>query len=308
MTLDVRRMLLLAEVARRGSLTAAAQALTYTPSAVSQQIAKLETEAGQPLLERHARGVELTLAGRAVVRHAGRIERQLSAVRAELDDLAELRTGELRIGSFPTAGASLLPLAVQRFGRAHPDVHLEVRSAMLAGLAEMLESREIQLALLWDYDWCRVDDPTLHLTLLLDDPTALMVSADHPLAGRASVSLSELADEDWITRADDHPVAGVLARSCHAAGFEPRIAFYAHDYQEAQAVVAIGLGMALAPRLALMNLRSGVRVIPLTPSAPTRRILLARLDERRATPAMAAAEKVFTEVAADLAVQVSDAR
>lgn len=145
-----------------------------------------------------------------------------------------------------------------------------VRSAVLAGPTRMLESREIQLALLWDYDWRRVDDPTLHLTELLDDTTALIVSAGHPLARRTPVNLSELAREDWITRADSHPVAEVLARSCRAAGFEPRIAFHAHDYQEAQAVVAvvaIGLGVALAPRLALTNLRSRVCVIPLALSA-----------------------------------------
>ncbi|AOS65525.1 LysR substrate-binding domain-containing protein [Actinoalloteichus hymeniacidonis] len=304
MTLDVRRMLLLAEVAGHGSITAAAQAMAYTASAVSQQIAKLEVEAGQPLLERHARGVELTLAGRAVVEHAQRIDRQLRAARAELDDIAGLRSGELRIGSFPTAGSSLLPLVVRRLGRAHPAVSIVVRSAQLAGLRNMLESREIELGLLWDYDWSRVDDPSLALTPLLSDPTALIVSQDHPLADRTSVNLRELAGESWITRADAHPVAEVLARSAHAAGFEPQIAFHAHDYQEAQAMVAIGLGMALAPRLALTNLRSGIAVIPLT-SAPTRRILLARLAARRPTPTETAAERVFVEVGQSLAARAA---
>ncbi|MFD3918750.1 LysR substrate-binding domain-containing protein [Streptomyces sp. NPDC058595] len=300
MHLDVRRMLLLTEVAGRGSLTAAAQALAFTPSAVSQQIAKLESEAGQPLLERHARGVQLTLAGQALVRHAQHIGRQLDAARAELDEIAGLRSGELRIGSFPTAGASLLPRLVQRFGQAHPNVELIVRSAVFDGLLAMLESREIQLALLWDYHWRRVDDPSLAVTHLLDDPTVLIVARDHRLAGRDSVDITELTEENWITRADEHPVADVLARTCQAAGFRPTVSFHAHDYQEAQAMVSIGLGIALAPRLALTNLLSGIEAVALRPSAPTRRILLARLAERRPTPAESAAEKLFREVSRDI--------
>lgn len=298
---DVRRMLLLAEVARCGSLTAAAQALTYTPSAVSQQISKLEAEAGQPLLERNARGITLTDAGRALVRHAERIDRQLRAARAELDDIAGLRAGTLRLGSFPTAGSSLLPLVVTRFTARHPGVQLSVRSAVRAGLLEMLEGREVELALLWDYDWDRVEESALAVTHLLDDPTALLVAAGHPLAGRSSVALDEVAHEQWVTRADHHPLAEVLARSCRAAGVPPRIAFEAHDYQEAQAMVAVGLGIALAPRLAVTNQRADVRLIPVDPPGPARRIMLARLAERRPTPAEAEITAVFQAAAGELA-------
>lgn len=298
---DVRRMLLLAEVARCGSLTAAAQALTYTPSAVSQQVSKLEAEAGQPLLERNARGITLTDAGRALVRHAQRIDRQLRAARAELDDIAGLRAGTLRLGSFPTAGSSLLPLVVTRFTARHPGVQLIVRSALRAGLLEMLEGREVELALLWDYDWDRVEEGALAVTHLLDDPTALLVAADHPLAGRTSVALDEVAHEQWVTRAGNHPLAEVLARSCRAAGVPPRIAFEAHDYQEAQAMVAVGLGIALAPRMAVTNQRADVRLIPVDPPGPARRIMLARLAERRPTPAEAEITAVFRAAAGELA-------
>jgi molybdate transport repressor ModE-like protein len=297
MELDVRRILLLAEIERRGSITAAANALNYTVSAVSQQVSKLEAETGQLLLERHARGIWLTEAGRAVVRHAHRIDRQLRAARAELDDLAELRSGELRFGTFPTASASLLPLAVTAFRTAHPSVRLTVRSTRFAGLVEMLETREIELSLLWDYDWRRVADPDLDIIHLFDDPSDLVVAATHPLAGRTVVNLAELADEQWITRAEDHPVAEVLARSCHATGFEPRVVYKAHDYQEAQAMVAVGLGVALAPRLALTGLRTDVSVIPLGPSAPMRRILLANLRERRLSPAGSAITGIFQDLA-----------
>lgn len=308
MDLDVRRMLLLAEVAQHGSLTAAAQALSYTTSAVSQQISKLETEAGQPLLERNARGITLTDAGWALVRHAERIDRQLRSARAELADIAGLRSGTLRLGSFPTAGSSLLPLVVTRFRERHPGVHLAVHSALRGRLIAMLEERAVELALLWDYDWDRVEDGTLAITHLLDDPTALLVAAEHPLAHKEAVALDELAGESWVTRADQHPLADVLARSCRAAGVAPNIAFEAHDYQEAQAMVAVGLGVALAPRLALTNLRDDVRVIPVDPPAPARRILLARLAERRPTPAEKAISALFHSVASTLGVSVKESR
>ena len=111
--LDPRRLLLLVDVVRAGSITSAATRLNYTTSAVSQQISKLETEVGQPLLERHARGVRLTEAGAVLVRRAERIETQLLAAGTELDDIAGLRSGTVRIGTFPTAGASLLPPVVK---------------------------------------------------------------------------------------------------------------------------------------------------------------------------------------------------
>jgi molybdate transport repressor ModE-like protein len=286
--LDVRRMLLLLEVARQGSVTGAARSLSYTPSAVSQQIARLESEAGRTLLERHARGISLTEAGEVLVARGELIARQLEAARAELADLAELRAGRLRIGTFPTAGASLLPLAVTEFRDRYPDVALTVRSARFDALRQMLETREIELSLLWDYAWNRLDDEALEVKHLLDDPPVLLVSSGHSLAGRRRVELSELAGEAWITRADAHPVASALQRSCREAGFEPDIAFEANDYQEAQAMVAVRIGVALAPRLSVVNLRSDVRVIRLGTPAPTRRILVARLRDREPSPSGAA--------------------
>jgi molybdate transport repressor ModE-like protein len=298
--LDVRRLALLAEVARQGSITGAARAAGYTPSAVSQQIGKLEAEAGQPLLERYARGIELTDAGRSLVRRAERIARELTAARSELDEIAGLRSGSVRLGSFPTASASLLPLAVKGFSARHPQIALSVRSALRARLIDMLESREVELALLWDYDWDRLADHGIELLPLLDDPTALLVAKDHPLADRPSVALDELAGERWVTRADNHPLGEVLRRATGRAGLEPRIAFEAHDYHEVQAMVAVGLGVALAPRVALTNLRTDVRVVAVSPVTPTRRILLGRLRDRRLTPAEAGMRAQFVAAARQL--------
>lgn len=298
--LDVRRLALLAEVAREGSISAAAKAAGYTPSAVSQQIAKLEREAGQPLLVRHARGISLTDGGRALVGRADRIAKEIRAARAELDEIAGLRSGSVRLGSFPTASASLLPLAIKEFGVRHPSIAVSVRSALRGELLEMLHVRDVELALLWDYDWDRVEDSSLDLLPLIDDPTALLVSVGHRLADRSAVPLEELAREQWVTRADEHPLGDVLRRVTARAGAEPQITFEAHDYHEVQAMVAVGLGVALAPRTALTNLRDDVRVIDVSPGAPVRRIMLARLADRRLTPAEEGMRSEFVTAAAQL--------
>lgn len=296
---DTRRLLLLLEVVRTGSITAAATRLSFTTSAVSQQLSKLELEAGQPLLERHARGVRLTEAGEVLVRHAERIEIQLRAARNELEDLSGLRAGTLRIGTFPTAGASLLPPVVKLFKSRHPAVALTVRSSRFAGLRGMLDTREVELSLLWDYEWARITDAELTVHQLMIDPTMLVVAVNHHLAERTSVHMSELEHEQWITREDSHPVGTALERACHAAGFSPSVSFAANDYQEAQAMVAVDLGVSFAPRMALSNIRDDVRLVPLK-GAPSRRILLAHLAEQKLSPSAAVLLKMFENVAARL--------
>ncbi len=283
--LDTNRMFTLCDVATHGSITAAAEALGYTTSAISQQITKLEKEAGQPLLERHARGIVLTEAGRSVVRHTERIKIELRAADNELAEFRGLRAGVLAIGTFPTAGSSLLPLVIKEFKTRHPGVELTVLSGRFEQLVDALRSRETELSLLWDYEWNRVDDPTLTYHHLMNDPTLLLVSEHHRLADRESISIGELRDEAWVVRADDHPVAQTLEKLCQQGGFTPRTSVSAHDYGEVQAMVAVELGVAIAPRLAALNLRPDVRSIRLATRPPHRRILIAHLAERRLSPA-----------------------
>jgi DNA-binding transcriptional LysR family regulator len=296
MHVDIGRLRVLAAVARHGSMTAAADRLSYTPSAVSQQIRKLETELGMEVLARHAKGVDLTDAGRTVVEHVATIERELAALRDDLEDIAGARAGTLRLGTFPTFGASLLPFAVTSFTKRHPGVSLTVRSARLRGLLELLRDREIGMAVLWEYAWSRLNESGLVVQPLLVDPTLLVVSADHPLAGRPTVNVAELANERWITRADAHPVVEVLRQTTHIAGFEQTISFEAHDYQEAQGMVAAGLGVALAPQLALSGMRDDVRVVRFSDEVPARRIMLAYSADRSLTPAEAAMARILHEV------------
>ncbi|QGF23185.1 LysR family transcriptional regulator [Raineyella fluvialis] len=293
--LDLHRLHLLREVGRLGSLTSAAAALSFTTSAVSQQISKLEREMGVALLERHPRGVVLTEAGTALLRYADDLDRTIEAAHAEMAEFAGLGRGQLRMGTFPTVGASLMPDVVLAFRARFPEVSVTVVSARRGGLIERLKRRDIELTLLWDYPWEQIEDEELALTPLMNDPTVLLVPRQHPLAAGGPVRIGTLQEQEWIVR-DEHPVADVLRRVCRDAGFEPRIAFAANDYQETQGMVAAGIGIALAPELALSALRPDVAVVPIEGS-PTRRILLARLTGRRLSPAGQAATAVFRSTA-----------
>ena len=295
--LDVRRLQVLLAVVERGSVTAAASSLGYTPSAISQQLLRLEHEAGQPLLERHSRGMLPTDAGLTLAGHARKILRQLSAAEADLEELAGVRRGTVSLGTFPTVGSSFLPVAVQQYRRAYPAIELTIRSGREEDLLRMLHDGTVALSLLWDYEWSRIDDEDLALTHLFTDPTVLLVGAGHRLARRRTVTMSALADEQWIIRAGGHPVVEVLDRSALAAGFTPKISFQANDYQEAQAMVSVGLGIALAPRTATVNQHPDVRVVSLGDSAPARRILVAHRPDRVRTPAALALHDVLVEVA-----------
>src|SRR3954462_12318312 len=148
--LDVRRMRVLREVALRGSFSAAAEALSFTQSAVSQQIAALEREAGATLVQRSARGVRLTEAGEAVVRHTEAIMARLAEAEAELEAIAGLRGGRLRMASFESAGSTLMPLAIAAFRAKHPAVELSMTLAEPEDSVPQLRAGDIDLAVVFD--------------------------------------------------------------------------------------------------------------------------------------------------------------
>jgi DNA-binding transcriptional LysR family regulator len=168
--LDVRRLRVLAEVARHGSFTAAAEALAYTPSAVSQQIAALEREAGTVLVERGARGVALTEPGRLLAAEAEQILGRLAAAELELQALAGLRAGLLRLGWFATAGATLMPRAIAEFQRRHPEVELDLFEGDPDECVPRLRARELELALIYQFELEPPVAADLERVHLLDDP------------------------------------------------------------------------------------------------------------------------------------------
>src|SRR3954471_23791566 len=188
--LDVRRMRVLREVARRGSFSAAAESLAYTQSAVSQQIAALEREAGTRLVERNARGVRLTDAGRALVHHADVILARLADAETELEAIAGLRGGRLRLASFPTAGASIMPVAIARFRERHPGVELSM------DLAEPFEYMPRLRAGEWDIAVTTLAHRTaqeygVEFLHVLDDPLYVALPASHPLARERTLRLED---------------------------------------------------------------------------------------------------------------------
>jgi DNA-binding transcriptional LysR family regulator len=268
--LNVARLKVLDEVARRGSFSAAADALDYTQSAVSQQIAALEAETGMTLLQRHPRGVTLTAAGQTLVGHAEGILARLESAEAALGAIAGLRGGRLRMASFPTAGATLMPLAIASFRE-------QIEPRLRAG--------EIDLALLFVFGAPSPVDELARVALL-EDPLYLALPREHALAQKRRLRLQDLRGEAWVQTASASPCAREVVRSCHAAGFEPNVAFESDDYQTVQGLVAAGVGVALIPELALNPVvREDIAIRALSPRPPVRKVVAATPAGARLLPA-----------------------
>lgn len=302
--LDIRRMRVLREVAAQGSFSAAAEALAYTQSAVSQQIATLERETGTTLVERGARGVRLTDAGRALVAHADVILARLADAEAELEAIAGLRAGRLRVVSFPSAGATIMPPAMARFRAAHPAVELTLRPAEPADGMSMVRAGEADVALTIEPpESCAIPVDGIERIVLLEDPMFAVLPAGHRLAGRRRLKLTDLAAESWIlgSGAGSCPDAQIVLNACHAAGFEPDVAFRSDDYAAIQGFVAAGVGLSVIPDLALVTVREDVVVRALGPGAPCRMIVAATLAAGWDSPARGAMLEILREVGREFA-------
>ncbi|HEY6760207.1 MAG TPA: LysR family transcriptional regulator [Baekduia sp.] len=298
--LDVRRLRVLREVAAQGSFSAAAERLSYTQSAVSQQIAALEREAGSRLVERSARGVTLTDAGRALVAHADAILARLADAEAELHAIAGLRGGRLRLAAFPSACSTLMPLAVVRFRERHPGVELTLCPAEPDDGMRLLRGGECDVALSIDTTFAKRHDADLDAVPLVDDPMYIMLPRDHPMARRAKLRLTDLVDEQWmIGTAGTCPDTSIFLRACAAAGFEPNIAFNLDDYNAIQGFVAAGMGVSFIPDLALVNVREDIVIRSFGPRPPVRRIVALTLADSFRSPAKQAMLDVLVEVAAE---------
>jgi DNA-binding transcriptional LysR family regulator len=295
--LNVARLRVLREVAHRGSFSAAAEALSYTQSAVSQQIATLEAETGLALLERHPRGVSLTAAGQALVGHAEGILARLEAAEESLAAIAGLRGGRLRMASFPTAGATLMPLAIANFRASYPEVELSLAEGEPEEIAPRLKGGELDLALLFEFDGQRLIGERMTRVELLADPMHLALPKEHRLATRAELRLRDLSKEAWVQTSQASPCARHVVRSCHAAGFEPRVAFESDDYQTVQGLVAAGVGVALIPRMALSVVREDIVVRTLSPAPPVRSVIAAAPAGARLIPAATAMLAILEQVA-----------
>jgi DNA-binding transcriptional LysR family regulator len=296
--LNPQRLRVLREVVARGSFSAAAEALDYTQSAVSQSVATLEAETGATLIVRDRRGLRPTAAGATLVEHAEGILARLDAAEESLAAVLGVRAGRLRMASFPTAGATLMPLAVATFSAAHPDVELSLAEGEPEEIAPRLKAGEFDLALLFEFRGVTgsVADglPTVEL---LEDPMHVALPADHPLAGRQALRLEDLSAESWVQTSEASPCARHVVRSCHAAGFEPSVSFESDDYQTVQGLVAAGVGVALVPELALSSVREDIVVRALAPESPVRRVVAATSQHPGSAPAATPMLDILRDVA-----------
>jgi DNA-binding transcriptional LysR family regulator len=287
--LNVQRLKVLREVVAQGSFSEAASALNYTQSAVSQAIATLESEAGVPLLERDRRGVRATSAGERLNEHAGRILTQLDAAEAELGAIAGIKGGELRMASFPTAGATLMPLAIAAFRSAYPEVALSLVEGEPEGLTPRLRDGEFDLGLIFEFEGRGELGPGLRSTALFDDPMKLALPKGHRLARKEQIAIHDLSDEAWVQTSEASACARHVVRTFRAAGFEPRVSFESDDYLTVQGLVAAGVGVALIPQLALSQTVSyDIAVRDLQPGGPVRHVVVATPGTGVSLPAAAA--------------------
>jgi DNA-binding transcriptional LysR family regulator len=301
--LDVRRMRVLREVAQKGSFSAAAESLSFTQSAVSQQVAALEREAGAVLVERSARGVRLTDAGEAVVRHAEGILAKLAEAEAELEAIAGLRGGRVRVGTFESVAGTIMPIAIAEFAKQHPGVELSMTLMEPDDSVAALRAGDIDLAITMgtgkpgDRDG---EGVTHHH--LLEDPLYLVLPENHPLARKRGVRLADLAGEPWIGGAPNCECNRMITQACMRFGFDPRIAFETDDYNAVQGFVAAGVGVSLIAELGLRTTRDDVVVRPLGRDTPVRQIYATALKGYR-SPATAAMIEMLRDVGANHAAR-----
>jgi DNA-binding transcriptional LysR family regulator len=281
MDLSVTGMRVFREVAERGSFTAAAAALGYTQSAVSRQVAALESALGKPVFRRHRSGVQLTAAGRAVLRHT-------TLALDEID--AALRTAHrpppppvaARLGAYPAAGAVLLPRALAALRRSHPALDVTTREGTTPALVRALRAGSLDLAVVAQAPPFRALDaesPELAVELLAEADLRVAVPATHPLATDDAIDLDQLRTQRWI--ASPSSAGEVLLGVWPGLGGRIRIAHSSRDWLAKLRLVAAGCGITTIPDSMADAVPDGVRVLPVRDGPrETRRVLLAHLPGR----------------------------
>jgi molybdate transport repressor ModE-like protein len=284
---QVRRLQVLAEIAERGSFSAAADRLGMTQSAVSQHISALERAIDMAVVDRTSRPAQLTEAGVALVRHARAMLARLDAAEQDLAALAGRRLGRLRLGAFPTALATFVPPALARFKDLYPAVTLSVVDDHVPRLLRRLGDGELDLAIVYDHEALQdLAPPEFERVHLFDDQFRAVLPRGHHLARQGqAVSLGDLSGETWIGGSASSAWFRIVRRACRAAGFEPRVALTSDDYIGVQAFVAATLGVAVLPGLATITAGPRVEVREIRPPSLVRRIWVARSEGDYPPPA-----------------------
>jgi DNA-binding transcriptional LysR family regulator len=278
---ELRHFAALQAVASEGSFGRAAVKLGYTQSAISQQVAMLERIVGERLVERPGgpRPVSLTEAGHLLLRHAESIVARVQAAQADLQALRAGEAGTLRIGTFQSAGARVLPEIMRRFTAQWPQIEVMLEEHDDEEIADALERGDLDVG----FVLLPVGDAPLETVELLRDPYVLVVAADSPLAARPP-SLREIAEQPLVgfrTGTSTDPVEAAF----RAARLEPRWAFRSNDNQTVQGLVAAGMGCAISPLLTVDTSDPRIAAVDLHGAVEPRIVAIGRHRDRYASPA-----------------------
>ncbi|GAA2383300.1 LysR family transcriptional regulator [Nonomuraea africana] len=290
---DLWSLRVLLEVGRRGSFSAAAEALSMTQPAVSRQIATLERRTGVRLFHRRPRGVQPTEAGLAAIEQAAAVVDGMSLFETRLRAFATAESGSVRVTAFPSAATRFVPESFRRFTATHPDVELSLTVGEHGGSGVLAGAADVALVTSWD----AAPDPGLDLLFLFDDEPMVALPAGHPLAAQEQVRLADLSGEPWID--GTHPdCLGPISELSAAMGGAPRITHLCDDWNGRQGLVAAGVGVMLYPSIAGRSVRSDIRLVHPSPSLPARRISVAVLPAHGRPPAVSAYLDVLREMSA----------
>ncbi|MEU3369532.1 LysR substrate-binding domain-containing protein [Streptomyces sp. NPDC006660] len=293
---DIRKLHILRTLREQGTVTATAEVLRMTPSAVSQQLSNLAKQLGVPLLEAHGRRVRLTDAAHLVLRHAEAVFAQLERADAELAGYLQGEAGEVRVGAFSTAVPALVVPAVRQLRRSHPALEVRVREAEAAEAFELLSAGAVDLALSLAAHAPSARDPKFALLPLLADPLDVALPAGHPLAAEPGLRLADLAHEAWIFGGSG-PWSQITTAACEVAGFVPEQAHSAAGWTAILAMVEAGMGVALVPRMAAAERRAGVVMRVLSADQPRRHVVAAVRRGAQEGPAVARVLAALREAA-----------
>jgi DNA-binding transcriptional LysR family regulator len=297
--LDVRKLRLLQEFARLGTIAATAAVLDYSASAVSQQLAALEREAGVALLIRGPRSAELTDAGWRLAARATRILSELEAAETDLAAHAGIPSGRVVISAFPTAAIALAPDAARSL-RQYPNLSLVVRQAPPEQSLDRLRAGEIEVALVddWSGEWTRQATDSLQFVELLRDPLVLVVPREHTLAHGGPIDLAALAEQPWVAAPPDEPSRRALHALFVGIPQPPNIAWEFQGLDTVVNLVAQGLGIAITPRMAVALHRHEVVGRALPSPSPVRTVYAVARTASTARPAVAAVLDALRQAAA----------
>ncbi|WP_338675340.1 LysR family transcriptional regulator [Streptomyces sp. SCSIO 30461] len=299
--LNLERLRTLHALARHGSVSAAAEGLHVTTSAVSQQMAKLEREIGQQLLAKYGRGVRLTDAGRLLADHAARILSQVELAQADIEAQLGRVVGEARIGAFPTAARGLFPEALAALRDAHPELRVRASEVEPEDAVRQVVGGDLDLAVVLDWSNKRLPVPGgLARAQLLDDAADVAMPVDHPLARSAEVDLEDFADDPWVSWPEGEFCYEWLVFTLRSKGVEPRIAHMAGEHHTQLALIAAGLGVCVTPRLGRGPVPEGVTFVPVRQQMRRHIYAVWRGDADR-RPSIRAAVEALRRAAASVA-------